>query len=109
MKKKTLTYQVLTVLLFYLFTFLPLSAQFVTGTDIQYKGMKDSRCLDIMGVPLEGPDSVFVPALESVGFERIISEDDEPGDYYFRGDYYGIKANLVVSVDENTKLLSIVP
>ena len=81
-------------------------AQFVTGTDRQYKGTKDSHCLDIMGVPLEGPDSVFVPALESVGFERVISEDDEPGDYYFRGDYYGIKANLVVSVDEKTKLLS---
>jgi len=82
------------------------SAQFVTGTDYQYKGTKDSRCLDIMGVPLEGPDSVFVPAFESVGFERVISEDDEPGDYFFRGDYYGIKANLVVSVDEKTKLLS---
>ena len=74
-------------------------AQFVTRNEQTYKGQADARCLDIMGVPLEGPDSVFVPALESVGFERVISEDDEPGDYYFRGDYYGIKANLVVSVD----------
>jgi hypothetical protein len=62
--------------------------------------------MDIMGVPLEGPDSVFIPALESIGFERVISEDDEPGDYYFKGNYYGIKSNLVVSVDEKTHLLS---
>ena len=81
-------------------------AQFVTGNEQQYKGPSDAHCLDIMGVPLEGPDSVFIPAFESIGFERVVSEDDEPGDYYFRGDYYGVKSNLVVSVDENTKLLS---
>lgn len=103
-----MTYQVLMVLLFYLFTFSPLSAQLVPGTDFQYKGAKDAHCLDIMGVPLEGPDSVFIPAFESIGFERIISEDDEPGDYYFRGFFYGIKMDLVVSVDEKTKLLSTV-
>ncbi|MBR0181423.1 MAG: hypothetical protein IJQ04_07140 [Prevotella sp.] len=59
-----------------------------------------------MGVPLEGPDSVFVPAIESIGFERVISEDDEPNTYYFHGDYYGIKSNLVIETDEKTKLLS---
>lgn len=106
MKQKAMTYQVITVLLFYLFTFLPLGAQLATNVEQQYKGATDARCIDIMGVPLEGPDSVFVPALESIGFERVISEDDEPGDYYFRGNYYGIKSNLVVSVDEKTKLLS---
>ena len=59
-----------------------------------------------MGVPLEGPDSVFVPAIESIGFERVISEDDEPNTYYFHGDYYGIKSNLVIETDDKTKLLS---
>ena len=83
-------------------------AQNTGSDDILFKGITDSRCIDLMGVPLEGPDSVFVPALESIGFERVISEDDEPGDYYFRGNYYGIKSNLVVSVDEKTKLLSTV-
>ena len=100
--------RLLTILITYHLSLITCLSQFVTGTDYQYKGKKDSHCLDIMGVPLEGPDSVFVPALESVGFERVISEDDEPGDYYFRGDYYGIKANLVASVDEKTKLLSTV-
>ena len=83
-------------------------AQNTGSDDILFKGATDSRCIDLMGVPLEGPDSVFVPTLESIGFERVISEDDEPGDYYFRGNYYGIKSNLVVSVDEKTKLLSTV-
>jgi hypothetical protein len=59
-----------------------------------------------MGVPLEGPDSVFIPAFESIGFERVISEDDEPNDYYFHGNLYGIKTDFVFSVDEKTKLLS---
>ena len=98
--------RLLTILFTFHFSLFTSTAQFVTGNEQTYKGPADARCLDIMGVPLEGPDSVFVPALESVGFERVISEDDEPGDYYFRGDYYGIKANLVVSVDEKTKLLS---
>lgn len=81
-------------------------AQVVPGAEQLYKGETDEHCLDLMGVPLEGPDSVFIPALESIGFVRVISEDDEPGDYYFRGDYYGLKSNLMVSVDEHTKLLS---
>ena len=101
--------QFLRYFLFFIFYFLlplPSSAQFVTGIEHQYKGHQDSRCIDIMGVPLEGPDSVFVPAIESIGFERVISEDDEPNTYYFRGDYYGIKANLVIEADEKTKLLS---
>ena len=106
MKRKDMTSKVIVFLLFYLFTFLPLNAQFVTGIEHQYKGALDTRCIDLMGVPLEGPDSVFLPALESIGFERVISEDDEPGTYYFHGNYYGVKADLVIETDEKTKLLS---
>jgi hypothetical protein len=36
----------------------------------------------------------------------VISEDDEPNTYYFHGDYYGIKSNLVIETDDKTKLLS---
>lgn len=84
------------------------TAQIVTNVEPHYKGETDSHCLDIMGVPLEGPDSVFIPALTSMGFERVVSEDDEPDTYYFRGPYYGIKADIIASVDEKTKLLSTV-
>ena len=100
--------RLLTILFTFHFSLFTSTAQFVTGNEQTYKGPADARCLDIMGVPLEGPDSVFVPALESVGFERVISEDDEPGDYYFRGNFYGIRSNFVVSTDEKTGLLSTV-
>ncbi|MBR1388682.1 MAG: hypothetical protein IJ569_03570 [Prevotella sp.] len=81
-------------------------AQIVMGNEYQYKGPQDIYCSDIMGVPLEGPDSVFIPALEQVGMKRVVSEDDEPDTYYFTGNFYGIKSNLIVNVDEKSKLLS---
>ena len=45
-------------------------AQYATSDDILYKGDLDERCIDMMGVPLEGPDSVFIPALKSIGLEQ---------------------------------------
>ena len=83
-------------------------AQYTTTDDIIYKGDLDERCIDMMGVPLEGPDSVFVPAFKSIGLEQFTPDDPDPGDYYFRGEFYGIKANFVVSTDEKTGLLSTV-
>ncbi len=60
-----------------------------------------------MGVPLEGPEFVFIKALKTAGFEQTAAaEDDEPDTYYFTGDFYGIKSKLMVSVDSKTKLLS---
>ena len=66
----------------------------------------DARCISIMKVPLEGPDSVFVPALVGVGFVEQHPADAEPDTYYFAGDFYGIKSKLMACVDEKTKLLS---
>lgn len=83
-------------------------AQYTTSDDIIYKGTLDERCIDLMGVPLEGPDSVFIPALKSIGMEQYSPEDSDPGDYYFRGEFYGIKTNFVVSTDEKSGLLSTV-
>jgi hypothetical protein len=60
----------------------------------------------MMGVPLEGPDSVFVPALQEIGFVLTFPEDADPDTYYFTGDFYGIKSSLMVNVDERTKLLA---
>jgi hypothetical protein len=48
---------------------------------------RDPKCITLMDVPLEGPDSAFIPALESIGFQQTVSEDDEPDTYYFTGDY----------------------
>lgn len=81
-------------------------AQIIMNEPQTYKGPMDARCLDIMGVPLEGPDTVFIPALTSAGFEQVTDDDDEPDTYYFHGDFYGIKSKLTVNVDEKSKLLS---
>ena len=65
----------------------------------------DPKCITLMDAPLEGVDSVFVPALKSVGFERVEGEDTDT--YLFKGDYYGIKdATLEVTVNDKTKMLS---
>ncbi len=66
----------------------------------------DAKCISMMKVPLEGPDSVFVPALVGVGFVEQHPADAEPDTYYFAGDFYGIKSKLMACVDEKTKLLS---
>ena len=59
-----------------------------------------------MGVPLEGPDSVFLPALESVGFVQVQPDEPETDTYYLEGDFYGIKSSVMVTVNDKTKLLS---
>ena len=66
----------------------------------------DPKSISMMGVALQGPDSVFLPALESVGFVQVQTENPEPDTYYLEGDFYGIKSSLSVTVDEHTKLLS---
>ena len=66
----------------------------------------DPKCITLMDAPLEGTDSAFVPALKSVGFERIEGEGDELT-YYFKGDFYGIKdTKMEVTVSDKTKMLS---
>ncbi len=71
-----------------------------------YGQNSDAKCISIMGAPLEGPDSVFIPLLKEVGFAQTHPEEEEADTYYFSGDFYGIKSNLMVNVDENTKLLT---
>lgn len=68
--------------------------------------LPDAKCISIMSVPLEGPDSVFIPALVEAGFTQTFPEDADADTYYFTGDFYGIKSSLMVNVDERTKLLS---
>ena len=67
----------------------------------------DVKCMTLMDVPLEGTDTVFIPALQSAGFQQVTSPSDDPDTYYFKGEFYGIKdAKLMVSVNEKTKLLT---
>lgn len=68
--------------------------------------LADPKSISIMGVPLEGPDSVFIPALENAGVKQVHPEEPEPDTYYFEGDFYGIKSTMMVTVNEKTKMLS---
>ncbi|SEW19058.1 hypothetical protein SAMN04487850_2019 [Prevotella aff. ruminicola Tc2-24] len=70
------------------------------------QALTDAKCISMMGVPLEGPDSVFLPALEAAGFRQTTVDNPEPDAYYLMGDFYGIKSNVMVNVDEKTRLLS---
>lgn len=68
--------------------------------------VSDPKCISMMGIPLEGPDSVFLPAFESAGFVQVQPEEPEPDTYYLEGEFYGIKSSVMISVNEKTKLLS---
>lgn len=65
----------------------------------QSKG--DPRSIQLMGIPIEGPiDTLKVTLKESNFTEWGKSDDGE--DYYFRGNFYGIRAKLMVSTDSET-------
>lgn len=79
---------------------------FLVSVGVWAQAFTDAKCISMMGVPLEGPSSLFIPALKAAGFEQTVPAEADPDTYYFTGDFYGIKSSLMVSVDEKTKLLS---
>lgn len=78
----------------------------VVSVNVYSQTLADPKSISMMDVPLEGPDSVFIPALERAGFTQVQQEEPEPDTYYFEGDFYGIKSTMMVTVNEKTKLLS---
>lgn len=64
----------------------------------------DTRCADFLGVPMEGPVETFTEGLKTKGFVEWGVSDDGT-DLYFRGDYYGLRSKLVVSIDEKTRFV----
>ena len=66
----------------------------------------DPKSISMMGIPLEGPDSVFLTAFEGAGFVQVQPEDPDPDTYYLEGDFYGIKSSVMITVNEKTKMLS---
>lgn len=65
----------------------------------------ETRSILLQGMPLEGPlDSVRLQLKTADWTEWGQSDDGE--DYYFRGKFYGIRAKLLVSVAESSKLLT---
>ena len=66
----------------------------------------DPKSISMMGIPLEGPDSVFLMAFEGAGFVQVQPEDPDPDTYYLEGDFYGIKSSVMITINEKTKMLS---
>ncbi len=65
----------------------------------------DPHSIRLMGIPLEGPVDSVRQQLTAGGFtEWGQSEDGE--DLYFRGNYYGIRAKLLVTQSLETHLVS---
>lgn len=71
---------------------LPLGAQ--TTTDI--------RCLDYMGIPIEGAVDTFAVKLQAQGYTPW-GDSGDGEDYYYRGTFFGIRAKLMVSASSDTK------
>ncbi|MBQ7420096.1 MAG: hypothetical protein IJV17_05060 [Prevotella sp.] len=64
----------------------------------------DNRCLDFMGIPIEGPVDSFVVALKAEQFTEWGTSSDME-DLYFRGNYYGIRAKVMVNVQLSTRFV----
>ena len=62
----------------------------------------DVRCLDFMGVPIEGAVDSFLVRIQEKNFTPW-GDSGDGEDYYFRGNFYGIRAKLMVSADKDTK------
>ena len=76
----------------------------IVTTVLRAQSGPDPRCLQFMGIPLEGSIDSLNPRLVEAGFvEWGRSEDGE--DFYYRGKFYGIRAKLLVSISTTTRLV----
>ena len=64
----------------------------------------DPRCLQFMGIPLEGSIDSLNPRLVEAGFAEWGRSDDGE-DFYYRGKFYGIRAKLLVSISTTTRFV----
>ena len=74
----------------------------VSFTSVQ--AQRDTRCMDFLGIPLEGPIDSFIVALKAKDFTEWGTSDDRE-DLYFRGNYYGIRAKVMVNVQLTTRFV----
>ena len=65
----------------------------------------DPRSISLMGIPIEGPiDSLRQSLVEAQFAEWGQSDDGE--DFYFRGNFYGFRSKLMVSVAPETRMVT---
>ena len=64
----------------------------------------DPHCLRFMGIPLEGNIDSLGVRLTETGFTAW-GQSDDGEDFYFRGNFYGIRSKLLVSISAKTRLV----
>ena len=64
----------------------------------------DPHCLRFMGIPLEGNIDSLRVRLTETGFTAW-GQSDDGEDFYFRGNFYGIRSKLLVSISAKTRLV----
>jgi hypothetical protein len=81
-----------------------LLAMLLMLTSTMHAQTADPRSLPFMGIPLEGSIDSIDSRLRVAGFTQWGgSEDGE--DYYYRGNYYGIRAKLLVTIAPASRLV----
>ena len=75
------------------------------GAALFAAGQRDPRCIEFMGLPLEGPADSIASRLKQMGFAEWGADADGEG-LHFRGNYYGIRGKLYVGVDAGSGLVS---
>ena len=72
---------------------------------ISAQNQTDPRSIHLRGIPVEGPIDSLRQALTTAEFAEW-GQSDDGEDYYFRGNFYGIRAKLMVSITPETRLVN---
>ena len=65
----------------------------------------DPRSISLMGIPIEGPIDSLRQSLVAAQFAEW-GQSDDGEDFYFRGNFYGFRSKLMVSVAPETKMVT---
>ena len=65
----------------------------------------DPRSIHVAGVPIEGPLDSVRTSLKAADFAEW-GQSDDGEDYYFRGNFYGFRAKLMLSIAVETRFVT---
>ena len=65
----------------------------------------DPRSISLMGIPIEGPIDSLRQSLLAAQFAEW-GQSDDGEDFYFRGNFYGFRSKLMVSVAPESKMVT---
>ena len=65
----------------------------------------DPRSISLMGIPIEGPIDSLRQSLVAAQYAEW-GQSDDGEDFYFRGNFYGFRSKLMISVAPETKMVT---